>query len=380
MEILEKILKRDKMEHGKYFRRKLSLPFCENSPSREVLNLYGAPRVGKSVLARMTADYFKTPLILECKDPRITPFLANIMDALPAFIKEHCNDILILDDWDNLESLQESTLSLLNHIPISILVVSKLPIDHFTTFQLYGIDFEEYISFSHHPLELEHLFNSFLHDGTLLEISLLEEYKKDYRKQEIIQLIQCEKQGKHNILLSILPYMGHKVTPHHLYTQVKKSFSISKDTIYSLIKYYKDASLLFLLSKFDQSSAAKKLYFWDFSLSNAISYERNFSALFENMIFLELLKTKYHIYYGDTLEFLLLNNFHSSQHSYVGVLVAPFLSFEAILKRLKKVKKEFPFLSKVFVITLGLNQEGENEHILYRILPFWEFALGDKEW
>lgn len=321
--------------------------------------------MGKTMLAKAHSQEFKNSLYIDCADIRLQPHLGTIAQSLPLFITQKHIDLLILDHFC-LQSLFLPTLEKIqSHSTTAILLVSKTPLPFCPQHKLLGLDFEEYMSFAHSNTS-EHLFNLFLLDGTLPEICLLDEHKKGERKREILAFNETAQ-----ILQAILPFMGHTLTTHHLYTHLKKTQPISKDKVYKTIQDYQAQGIILFLPKFCHEKAPKKLYFWDFSLFSAISYERNFVALFENMILLELLKFGLP-YYSAHLDFLLI-----TPQAQIGIIAAPFLSEESIQKRIAKAHHQYHQLSRLYVITLGTAFETQTP-LPCVALPFWEFAQGEQ--
>ncbi len=367
IEILERILKKNKII-PKAFARKLQLNFAQHN----IINMHGAPKVGKSVFAKLTAQQFTSALIIDYNDIRNKPHLEYIEKNIFSFMAYHKINFLALDHVSPLHIQKSNILQELEKYNIPTLIISKEPISNIYQQQLHGIDFEEYMSFTPRNNHLQHLFNNFLLDGTLPEIAFTEEYKKDIRKQEIIKSAQ---HSTAPIITFALKFMGHALSIHHLYTQLKKQYTISKDSVYHFIQLYQRESLIYLMPKLNHNHAAKKLYFWDFSLFNAISYERNFIALFENIIFLELIKNDSQIYYSESCDFII-----SHTHYYIGIIAAPFLSTQSISKRINKTQTETFTLKHIYILTLGYTQETHPYPTPHTIMPFWEFALGDREW
>ncbi|MDE7316746.1 MAG: hypothetical protein K2N12_03320 [Helicobacter sp.] len=358
---MERIYEKEQKHSIKSLARKLVIP----TTKREIFNLYGAPKVGKTMLAKRHSEHFKNPFYLDCGDIRLQQHLADIANSLPPFtIQKQC-DLLILDHFSMPALFQAAIDKIHMHSTASILLVSKSPLPNRAQYCLSGLDFEEYVSFAHSNTA-EHLFNLFLLDGTMPEICLLDESKKGERKREILALGDNTR-----ILQGILPFMGHTLTTHHLYTHLKKTQSISKDTMYRCIHDFELQKIVFFVPKLHHEKAPKKLYFWDFSLFSAISYQRNFVALFENMIFLELQKIG-QPFYSNHLDFLL-----TTKDANIGFIAAPFLSEDSILNRIEKAYNQHKDLARLYVITLATAFERKAPLPSF-VLPFWEFALGEQ--
>ena len=361
IDILERIYEKEQRHSLKPLARKLTIPLAK----RAILNLYGPPKVGKTMLAKIHSQHFKSPLYLDCGDIRLQQHLPDIADSLAHFVIQKQCDLLILDHFCLPALFQNALDKIRAHSMAAILLVSKSPLPNLTQHCLLGLDFEEYVSFAHSNT-LEHLFNLFLLDGTMPEICLLDESKKGERKREILALGDSTR-----VLQGILPFMGHTLTTHHLYTHLKKTQPMSKDTMYRCIHDFEMQKIVFFVPKLHHEKAPKKLYFWDFSLFSAISYQRNFVALFENMIFLELQKIA-PPFYSNHLDFLL-----ATKGANIGFIAAPFLSADSIRNRIEKAYSHHKDLSRLYVITLGTAFERKAPLPSF-VLPFWEFALGEQ--
>ncbi len=353
MEILERLFEKSK-NLPLFAARKLEL-------EGEKMILCGAPKVGKTSLAKSYLQNFANPLYLNLKDPRIKSALPLIAANMERFCQHNDIEAIAIDNYTPSFPLPSVK---------SILLVSetRLEAQGYTNLSLRGLDFEEYWSFDKRHQNVRHLFNAFLKDGSLPEISLSEDSLKSARKQEILRLL-CSDESELALLHGLLAHMGQKITTNQLYMHLKKRLQLSKDRIYATINDYHARGILHLVEKFEQKSAPKKLFFWDFTLANVLSYERNFGALVENMLFLELLKEDETLFYTDKVDFILPKRAR-------GILIMPFCTPESLQARLAKIHKEREFLDSFTIITLGFSQTGESLGMPYGAIPFWEFALG----
>ena len=128
---------------------------------------------------------------------------------------------------------------------------------------------------------------------------------------------------------------------------------------------------LFFVQKFEHTLAPKKLFLWDFTLKNVLSFERNFGLLFENIVFLEL---KFHFkcecFYTDKLDFFL------PQYA-LGILCVPFP--QMLETKLNRLGKEREFCDSLLIITLNHKDKGENLGTPYTMLPFIDFVAANLE-
>ena len=88
IDILERIYEKEQRHSLKPLARKLTIPLAK----RAILNLYGPPKVGKTMLAKIHSQHFKSPLYLDCGDIRLQQHLPDIADSLAHFvIQKQCD-------------------------------------------------------------------------------------------------------------------------------------------------------------------------------------------------------------------------------------------------------------------------------------------------
>lgn len=320
------------------------------------IHLTGTPKCGKTSIALDFAKDFKKPVYIDCNDPR------NDIEAIKnSLLKLHLEkklDILIVDNFvpdftlPNFENIILITPSIQNWVP-----------SDFSHKQIYPLNFEEYISFDKKNLSISALFNHFLKDGNLPEIQYLNEYQKISRKQEINLLAL----GQHiNFFKLIIPYQAHKITTNQIYVQLKKKIKISKDTSYELMQKLSIERIIYFLASTDINKP-KKIYFYDFSLPYAFSFQKSFQAIFENMVFLELAPKNEHIFYDENCHFITQND-----HAYICF---PFPTQEAIRQKIEDiVTKKFTYSSITF-ITIEYECIEKIGQTKWRAISFINFAL-----
>lgn len=319
-------------------------------------HLFGCAKSGKTSIALDFAKTFKHPIYIDCNDPRVD--LDNIKSALLKYYLEKKVDILIIDNF-----CSDFTLPKLENI---VLITHSedvnIPKD-FLSKQIYPLSFEEYISFDKKNLSINALFNHFLKDGNLPEIQYLNEYQKISRKQEINTLAFG---GDIHFFTNIIPYQSRKITTNQLYTQLKKRFKISKDTIYHLINKFQSDGTIYLLPHIDDIKKPKKIYFYDFSIPYAFCTEKSFQAIFENMVFLELFYKYNKLYYDENCDFL-----NNENHAFFCI---PFPSPKTIEDKISRLKSNY---SKITIITINYDIEGKINDTKYQAISFMNFALGE---
>ncbi|MDD6056332.1 MAG: ATP-binding protein [Helicobacteraceae bacterium] len=315
--------------------------------------IYGGFSIGKTsiVLNYFEKEEFKNykKLYIDLEDIRLNP--KKDLENLQEFLEKEKIQVLILDNFSQefLKTLPKNKLRFLA-------LISNYPLDvsDFTLLEIPPLSFSEFYKLQKTPIDLS--FNSYLRFGNILE-----QNKGYFLKGKL------KDSSDFWILRSLILHLGQKVSIYQIFTKLKKEGRISKDRFYEFCKMLESSKMLFWVNKFEHKLAPKKLYFWDFTLKNAISYEKNFTLLFENMVFLELIfNFKLEVFYSDKLDFYIpkLN---------LGILCCPFVQNLQI--RLSKIGKEREFCDSLLIITLNDKKSGEFQGMPYIITSFSAFAL-----
>lgn len=316
--------------------------------------LYGAKNTGKTdFILNYFNNFEHNKMYINLNSPKFNP--QKDLEELDSFCNKMDIQLLILDSFNN----QIQKIPNIN----KTIIISQTPhnIHDFTNIEMPPITFKEYSKI--HKYSSEESLTNYLKYGNLLEGESLKEYKK-------IEFLHTLANNESNfwILKNLILHLGSKVSTHQIYTKLKKEGKISKDRFYSYTKFLQDSKTLFLLEKLDHSSAAKKLYFYDFTLKNTISFDRNFSALFENMVFLEILYEYLNgnintIFYTDKIDFYI------PKYS-LGIVCMPFIQNHILESKLNKISKEREFCEKFIIISLNQSFIGENLGTPYEVVPF----------
>lgn len=325
-------------------------------------HIFGAPQSGKTSIALNFARGFKSPLYMDFADLRNTDELIKQTLLKSAFEKKV--DLIILDNvpsdfyapFDNLPAI----------ITISQAKMANLRID-FTPLEIFPLNFEEFISFDSQNLNIKELFERFIRFGNLPFVLNLRDSLKLEAKQKMLISALGENM---DIFLTLIRFQSSAVSIFQLYSILKKNSKISKDRIYSVVSEFNERGILRNVAHFKKSNFPKKVYFFDFSLKNALSYERNFIASFENMVFLEILgrnvgekRNSAEIFYDDKIHLICGNN---------GYILMPFKSKEMI----KDVLRGMDFMGlDIAVLTLDLNDEIKVGGKTIPLISFINFAL-----
>jgi len=351
--LLEEFYKLD-LNLEKYHHRKLFL-------SEGSYQINGVTNSGKSKLVKnYLLDLKKSSyLYIDCNDVRID------VEALNRSLNSFCNrnkiDVLIFDNYK--ESIKFVNVS-------QLIITSEIhyDIDLLETLQLYPLDYEEFLAYEHKydSSALNHFFQlgGFAHmhkissDERVLFIQKMLLNALDDVEFDIIKL--CAK------------YMSQKLSAYTIYERLKSQRKISKDKLYRSFEALVSKNYIHLLEKFEHSRATKKVYLCDTSLKPALSIEKNFGNFFENMVYLELLKSQTECYYYDDIDFYL------PQRNEI-ILCKPLADERRLFKKLEAIEA-FIFTRSIEKITvISMNKEVSLSHpfAVVEIIPFDIWALGD---
>lgn len=364
MEIFEQLLSESPKKFS-FFERKAFLPKNKN------INLYGPPSCGKTSLALLHASEKKEPfLYIDLKDYRLEKF---DKDGLLAFAKDKKLATVIIDNTNDeaIESTADIQLIAISAAPLELNGYEQIP--------LVGLDFEEYLSFYervyHGKKESEfeeeripHIFASFLKDGSNPRLGGANELEKRRALCDVIKKIATTK-TEEAIAVEFLRKTATKLSLLQVFTLVKSKTKISKDFFYSYTTKLQNEGALFFVEKLHQKNSSKKIYSYDFALKTAVDFKKDFSAVFENMVFLELNSRGYEIYYTDEAGFFV--------PELEKAIVPKAFAITDDEKKLSKLSKKAWELGirEVEIVTVNKEDEKIVDGVRIQSLPFWQWAL-----
>jgi predicted AAA+ superfamily ATPase len=351
--LLEEFYKTD-LQLEKYQERKASI-------DEKSYQIIGIAQSGKTKLIKNYLLSLKkgSYLYINCNDIRIDTEKLN--QTLPLFCNQNKIDVLALDNY-------RPEFAFPN---VSQLLISSQR-DYNTSYlerlQLYPLDYEEFLAYEHKfdSSALNHFFQlgGFPH---------MHKVNTDERISYLQTMLQFTLEDiEFDILKLCAKFISQKLSAFTIYERLKLSRKISKDKLYKSFEALHEKNYIHLLEKFAHAKATKKVYLCDTSIKSALSTEKNFGRLFENMVFLELLKSNTESYYADAIEFYL-------PQSDEIILCKPFADERRLFHKLESIEA-FIFsygIRKITVITM--NKEGSITHPLSQvdIIPFDIWALGD---
>lgn len=323
--------------------------------------IIGITKSGKTQLVKAYLLGLKKSkyLYVNCKDVRIEPAAFNA--SLANFCLQNKIETLVLDNY-------HEAIALVNVPQLIITAEIAFAFEFLEVLNLYPLDYEEFLAFEHKydSSALNHFFQL----GGFPFMHALASDEKNSSLQEMLQMRLSEMEF--DILRLCAKMLSQKLSAFMLYERLKLTRKISKDKLYSSFDSLVAKHYLHLLGKFNHEKAIKKIYLCDTSLKAALSVEKNFARLFENMVFLELLKSGVSAYYDEGVDFYL-------PQTQEILLCKPFVEERQLFKLIESLEA-FIFthtIQKINVITM--NKEGSISHPFSKVemIPFDIWALGD---
>jgi predicted AAA+ superfamily ATPase len=351
--LLEEFYKTD-LYLEKFVDRKIYLD--EKSYQINGITKSGKTKLVKNYLLSLKKSSY---LYINCEDIRID------IDKLNAVLPSYCNsnkiDTLVFDNYTpeyKFPNVSQLIITSQIHYDIDIL----------NTLTLYPLDYEEFLAYEH-KYDSSAL-NHFVQLGGLASMHKINPDERAVYLQDILRFTLDD--IEFDLLVLCAKFISQKISAFTLYERLKSLRKISKDKLYTSFEALKAKNYIHLLGKYNHPRAVKKVYLCDTSIKGALSIEKNFGRLFENMVFLELLKSSTECYYEENIDFYL------PQKDEI-ILCKPFVDERQLFKKLESIEA-FIFsygISQITVITM--NKEGSVSHPLssVAIIPFDIWALGD---
>lgn len=300
-----------------------------------------------------------TYLYIDCKDMRIN--VGELNRSLHTFCKEHIIETLVLDNY--FEAIEFANVS-------QLLIASEkyFAFEQLIPMTLYPLDYEEFLAYEHKydSSALNHFFKL----GALASMHKINQDERNLFIQKTLRATLDDVEL--DILIYCAKAMAQKISAYTIYERLKNMRKISKDKLYKSFEALCAKKYIHQLEKTNHPKATKKLYLCDISLKAALSTEKNFAKLFENMIFLELLKSGQNCFYDDAIDFYIPSKAEV-------ILGMPFTDERTLFKKLESIEA-FIFSYQIRKVTaVTMNKEGSISHPFSRVemLPFDIWALGD---
>ncbi len=387
--------------------------------SKEVIDILGCRRVGKSTLFKLIAKKlelkknqylyinFEDPFFIENNSSQI---IEEIIETFKTYFSKELK-YLFFDEIQNIKNWERAIRKLRDlenyHIYISgssskLLskeLGSSLTGRHISKI-IYPLSFREYLSFKKinydnkkdliiKKKEYEKYFKQYLENGGFPEIvinndlELLKNYFYDILYKDIITRYEIrDTQNLEKIAYNLISNFTNKIS----YQSLRNNYNISFDKIKSYISYLVETYLIIELKQFNysikkQENLSKKYYVIDngFIKSIAFKFSNDLGKLLENLVLIELERQKKETYFyitnnGYEIDFLIkthTNEFEIIQVSYD-------LNNEKTKKReiraIVEASKELNCTNAI-IITNKYKEEIEMDNLKINCVPIVEWLL-----
>ncbi|MBS3141284.1 ATP-binding protein [Candidatus Woesearchaeota archaeon] len=269
------------------------------------------------------------------------------------------------------------------------------------TFEVFPLDFKEFLLFNNIKLEKENIekgillekskivilnkLNAYLELGGFPEIVLKEEqfkmqvlkqYFDDILYKDIVDRYNLNSQKTSDLALFLITNFTSPISLRN----VRNSLGVSYDLIKDYLSYFKEAFIFFTLEHFsyslkEQKTLASKIYCIDNGLRNAVSFKfsKDEGRLVENLVFLELKRKGNEIYYWknskqEEVDFIVKNKDNSLDA--INVSYSDDIN-ERELKSLLKFKESFKKTKELIVITKDIEKKQQD----INFIPLWKWLL-----
>ena len=351
--LLEELYKTD-IQIDKFHFRKVFLD--DSSYQINGISQSGKTKLVKNYLLELKKSSY---LYIDCSDIRLDSEELN--KELPSFCNKNQIDTLVLDNYVD-------SIKIVNVPQLIICCEIHYDIDYLEAIKLYPLDYEEFLAYEHKydSSALNHFFKL----GGFPSMHKISQDNRVSYVQNTLRLALNEMEL--DILILCAKLMGQKLSPYAIYERLKQNRKISKDKLYKSYELLIAKGYIHQLQKVNHPKATKKTYLCDTSLRLALTTDKHFSRRFENMIFLELLKSKIECYYDDGIDFYLPDNSEV-------ILGMPFADERSLFKKIESIEA-FVFTHDIQKVTaVTMSSEGSISHPLSKVdmIPFDVWAIGD---
>ena len=351
--LLEEFYKTDLIVE-RFHERKLQLD--ENSYQINGITNSGKTKLAKNYLLRLRKSSY---LYIDCADIRID--IQKLNATLSQFCFKNKITTLVLDNYS-------PAIEFVNVSQLIIISEEEYNTDILTPLRLYPLDYEEFLAFEH-----KYDSSALNHFVQLGGFPVMHKIKTDERNIYIQKMLRLALSDiEFDILVLCAKFISQKLSAYNIFERLKSQRKISKDKLYASFESLTQKAYVHQLAKFEYPRAIKKVYLCDTELKSALSVEKNFARLFENMVFLELLKSSKECFYEEGVDFYLPDE--------SGIILCkPFVDERRLFKKLEALEP-FIFTHGIKQITVvSMTTESSISHPIAKvdIIPFDIWALGD---
>ncbi len=397
----------------------------------KIIVITGFRRVGKTYIAlhlikRLLKEKTRENIIyLNFEDERIpakTEFLTQIIPTAKQISKEKI-DFLFLDEIQIIPNWSKWLRRIYDNNDIKIFVSgssskmssNEIPTElrgRFLEVKVFPLSFKEFLRFKgikfdintvryseNRKAELLNILNEYIEYGSLPEIVLSEDGKKEEIAISYYQtVVRRDIIERHNIkneeaLKALLRLMlnSTKYSVSKLYNNLKSlNYGIGKTTLQHYLGYIENSYFMFTVPIFsykikDQMQYARKNYFIDNVFLTKIStkFSKNYGRLYENIVAIELKRRNKDIYYWESslheeVDFVVKEGNSVKQLIQVCYNLSDFETKKREIRALLKASKELK-CRNLLIITEDYEKEETVEWFgtkgKIKMIPIWKWLL-----
>jgi len=325
----------------------------------------GAGKTGKTSIIKqyLSAMPSSSYLYIDLNDLRIDKDM--LKDELLAFCKNNPIHILVIEAY-------EESIPLPNVSQIILSTEKTLTIDGFVNIDVYNLDFEEFLAFDSRYDSLESAFTHFLQTSSYPELYFAHQDTRQKQLQNILRLSLNPLELQ--IMIHSAKLLGQKVSAFQMFERLKLQQKLSKDMFYKTFYALIDKGYLYWVEKFEHARATKKLYTLDFNIKNALTLQKDFSRLFETLVYLEMHKKACKIFYADDIDFYIPDQNRI-------VLTMPFSNEDVLFKKIESIEAFIIENSVLHVEVVTMNAETKLglPYAIVEMIPFVQWAIIEGE-
>jgi len=392
---------------------------------KEIIIITGIRRSGKSSLMRLISNdiikEYDVPLdnilYLNFEDERFIDFSHNDFEPLyETFIElyhPHGKKYIFLDEIQNIKGWEKWVNRLYEFEDIKIFITGSnatLLSSEIATaltgrnrqLTCYPFSFREFLTLRGYKfnqkdvylrekkVRIKNLFKEYIELGGFPEVlknkdnTLLEQYFKDIVYRDVI--------ARYNIrnvkeIRELILFLSSNIGTTHSYKNLKELIDVkSLNTVKNYLEYLENVYLFFCIDLFDFSIKRQiynpsKIYSIDSALSSSVAFRfsQDSGHIYENFVFVELLRRNKEIFYwkskrGKEVDFLIKRGLNIEEAIQVSITLAEYKTKQREVDGLLDASRELN-VKNLLIITE--DEEGEEKigKTKIKVIPLWKWLL-----
>ncbi|MBQ6908064.1 MAG: ATP-binding protein [Clostridia bacterium] len=368
----------------------------------------GVRRSGKSILLQQYAEYLKKT------EEKINIVSVNLQELeydflldyhrLHEFImdnyKSDCRNVVMIDEIQLCEKFELAINSLHAKQKFDIFLTGSnaflLSSDLATLFtgrvmeiKVYPFSFSEYIEYFGIKNNIPEAFDeyvrmggmsgSYFYDSEVKRFKYVEDVYKTVLERDLVQKYKIRNKSEFfSISEFMMDNIGNLLSPNNVCDTLNRAESeITRKTVDKYIKYLENAFLFYEAKRYDLKGKKyletnKKYYLCDPAFRYAVNGTKNldFGRMYENIVFMELLRRGYEVYVGKLykkeIDFVAIKR---NERIYIPVSdnIADAKTLDREVRPLLQIKDAYPKM----VIARTRHEDYQNEGVLITDLSNW---------